>query len=142
MYVALTRARPKVVIPVPTIGSSVFVEELISLGHHVRVVHAGEAAEICPVCGKGFLMHGKLNRVCCSRPECGLGIEQRQVFCPTCKDGKLVVTQWPEGYKVHCQYSAHITHRCDHVDRPETNRLRAAVQANAEGRQLEYAKGG
>ena len=123
MYVALTRARHKVILPVPAKGASVFIEELMAYGKQVRVFHRGQEAESCPVCGKGTLAR-KGRFVRCSNLECDLGVEGRKVKCPQCGTGNLVVTEWPEGFKVHCRI---FKPECGHVDWDETNRLRQLV---------------
>jgi len=74
-YVALTRAKSRVIIPAPTVGASPFIEEIIEQSpNNIKIYVNGIESEICPKCKRGAksVANGKFGEfLCCTRfPEC------------------------------------------------------------------------
>lgn len=121
MYVALTRARSKVVIPVPANGLSEFVQELLLHRRQVHVFHHGARVNACPFCGLGFLIGvGRApQNIGCTNFNCRFGIREGGDPCPACESGKLQVKLGRRGYFVGCnQYPG-----CAQIDKELSRRL-------------------
>ena len=119
LYVALTRARNKVLIPVPVRGVSEVVFELLEHREQVHVFHRGDRVDRCPFCLRGFILGRNLQNLGCSNVECGFGPGAEVLSCPDCGTGKLKLKLGRHGFFVGCdQYPT-----CSFIDRERSRRL-------------------
>jgi DNA helicase-4 len=102
MYVALTRARHKVVIPVPVRGISEFVWELLQHSTQVVVYQRGDRVNLCPICTKGFFVRRGSRGFECSNGDCLMGMGDHGPSCPKCKTGFLHLKTSQSGFFVGC----------------------------------------
>ncbi|MBW6484896.1 MAG: UvrD-helicase domain-containing protein [Syntrophobacterales bacterium] len=119
LYVALTRARNHVVIPIPMKGYSPFVSELFECREEVQAYHQGKPMESCNVCTKGFLMQTS-GIVKCTNEECAVNTISKGVKCPDCGEGQLVPKSGRYGLFVSCnRYPA-----CSYIDKMRSQKLK------------------
>jgi DNA helicase IV len=124
MYVALTRARHKVIIPVPMAGRSGFVSELFAFPDHVAVYHQGQRLAACPFCNEGFFLRKRDAWFECTNSRCVFGDTSTSHRCPDCETGALVVKVGQHGYFVGCNKYPD----CSHIDKIRTPKLRHLVR--------------
>lgn len=100
-YVALTRARNKVVIPTMQENMSPFLKELRNFDAQVTFYRRGYPATRCPSCGEGFTIKEGI-KVSCSNKDCELGIIHKDQPCPSCGTGKITMLSGRNGLWKGC----------------------------------------
>lgn len=120
MYVALTRARHKVIIPVPTSGMSDFAPELLKYSSHVHLFFQGQPAAPCPFCGEGVLLPGRKSPLECTNQHCFYSATKTKGKCPECGTGSLVIKPGQYGHFVGCDGYPN----CRYIDRRDSQLLR------------------
>ena len=119
MYVALTRARNRVFIPVLMRGPSPFVSELFECREEVQAYHQGKPLEHCEVCAQGFNWQ-KSGIIKCTNEGCAVNTISKGAKCPVCGDGQLVVKSGRYGLFVSCNRYP----RCNHIDKTRSQQLK------------------
>lgn len=119
MYVALTRARNRVVIPVLMKGPSPFVSELFECREEVQAYHEGKPLEYCDVCDKGSRLQ-RSGVVKCTNEKCAVNTASQGAKCPACGEGQLVTKSGRYGLFVGCNRYPH----CNHIDKTRSQKLK------------------
>ena len=113
MYVALTRARHKVVIPVPVRGISEFVWELLQHSTQVVAYQRGDRVNLCPICARGFFVRRSSRGFECSNGDCLMGLGDHGPSCPKCNSGVLHLKTSQSGFFVGCNRYP----ECSYIDK-------------------------
>lgn len=100
-YVALTRARNKLVIPTILENMSPFLKELRNFDAQVTFYRHGSPASRCPSCGDGFTIKEGI-QVSCTNKDCELGIIHKNLPCPSCGTGKIAMLSGRNGLWKGC----------------------------------------
>ena len=101
MYVALTRAKDRVSIILPTVGESTFIKEILDNVVEISVYYNGNPAEQCHECNSGYILGSNSHGHFCSNTSCSLS-RSNSLACPTCRIGNKILKKGKFGYFYGC----------------------------------------
>lgn len=123
-YVAMTRARHKVVIPTLKKHVSPFLAELRNFPEQATFFHQGRRLESCHSCDTGFTARQGI-RITCNNHNCELGIFNKSIRCPACGQGTIAALSGQFGIWIGCSNYPSCKHT--HLSAPSRNLSQAGA---------------